>query len=244
MQSYRETFGVEQPDPERKETSMGWFPMFLRLTDARCLVVGGGKVAYRKIESLLQAGAYIEVLSIHFCEDIVQLAEANASRMQLERGVYTPRDLSTYQLVVAATDDPQTNRLVYDDAERARVLVNVVDVPELCTAQAAAVVRRGPLQIAIHTGGECPALAAAIRQELENLYPPWIGDFAEALGKIRQELLTLCPDSQQRKRVLQTLASANMRENCRHLSRQQIIDYLSAEMRRLLANREETNFSE
>ena len=215
---------------------MGWFPVFLKLTDARCLVVGGGKVAHRKVESLLHAGAYIEVLSADFCKDIVQLAAENSSRVQLERGTYASRDLSIYQLVVAATDDPQTNRLVYEDAQRARVLVNVVDVPELCTAQAAAVVRRGPLQIAIHTGGECPALAATIRQELENLYPTWIGDFAEALGVIRQDLLTRCPDSQDRKRILQTLAEAIVRDKCRNLSRQEMIDYLSAEMHRLLKN--------
>ncbi|HOJ33440.1 MAG TPA: bifunctional precorrin-2 dehydrogenase/sirohydrochlorin ferrochelatase [Candidatus Hydrogenedentes bacterium] len=215
---------------------MGWFPMFLKITDARCLVVGGGKVAYRKVESLLHAGASIEVLSADFCKELVQIAEANPSRIQMERGTYTSRDLSIYQLVIAATDDPQTNRLVYEDAQRARVLVNVVDVPELCTAQAAAVVRRGPLQIAIHTGGECPALAAAIRQELEKLYPTWLGDFAEALGEIRQELLTLCPDSQHRKRILQTLADTNVRDNCRHLSRPQMMNYLSAEMHRLLKN--------
>ena len=213
---------------------MGWFPLFLRMDDASCLIVGGGKVACRKAESLVENGARVTVVSEHFCRELDDLAQRVPTRIQMEQTRYTARDLSPYLIVIAATDDEKVNHAVREDARRARVLVNVVDAPELCTAQAAAVVRRGPLQIAVNTGGECPALAAAVREELEAAYPEWIADFACALGRIRRTLAASCPDSETRKRIMQQLASPSMRNRCRSLAADDMASMLEAELDRML----------
>ncbi len=213
---------------------MGWFPLFLNLENAQCLIVGGGKVAYRKAESLLAAGARLHIVSPDFSEEIQQIQMRFPDRVSLEAGVYTSRSLAAYTLVIAATDDRRTNQQVFADAQRVKVLVNVVDDPELCTFQAAALIRRGPLQIAVHTGGECPALAAEIRKEMETAYPDWLSEYATALGTIRRVLPKWCDDPEKRKTILQRLAQKEFRDQCRYLSSEQLVDFLQSTVEKLL----------
>ncbi|HNY85529.1 MAG TPA: bifunctional precorrin-2 dehydrogenase/sirohydrochlorin ferrochelatase [Candidatus Hydrogenedentes bacterium] len=191
---------------------MGYLPVFLNLTGRDVLVAGGGAVALRKAESLLEAGARVTVVSPVFDPAFDTLAAAHPDRLRPVREPYTPRDLSPFFLAIAATDDPAANAAVAADAERARVWVNVVDVPELCTVLAAATFRRGPVQVAVCTGGECPALGRTLRDELAEACPETLGDYAAALGVERARLKRECPDPALRARVLDHLARRETRD--------------------------------
>jgi len=213
---------------------MGWYPLFLKMDGAPCLVVGGGKVALRKIVSLLESGALVTALAPQFDSAIEDLAARSDGQLTLKRAAYEKRDLAGLALVIAATDQRDTNELVAEDAQRAGVWVNVVDEPDLCTAQAAAVARRGALQIAINTGGACPALAAALRAEIEAAYPEWYAALAEALGRLRPWLLERCEDGATRKRVLSALVSAESRTRFSDLDGDALVEALKEELVRLL----------
>ncbi|NLV40052.1 MAG: bifunctional precorrin-2 dehydrogenase/sirohydrochlorin ferrochelatase [Candidatus Hydrogenedentes bacterium] len=191
---------------------MGYLPVFLNLTGRDCLVVGGGAVALRKVETLLEADARITVVSPAFAPALDALAATHPDRLRVVRQAYTPRDLSPFSFVIAATDDPAVNAAVAADAERARVWVNVVDVPEHCTVLAAATFRRGPVQVAVGTGGVCPALGRTLRDELEAACPEALGDYAAALGAERARLRRECPDPALRARTLDHLCRRETRD--------------------------------
>lgn len=190
---------------------MAWMPVFIELEGRHCLVVGGGRVAYRKAAALLEDGARVTAISPEFLPEWRALAERHPGRVALIAAPYSSRDVSLFALVFAAADEPAVNALAAADARRDRVWVNVADAPALCTMQAAAVLRRDPLRIAVHTGGACPALSAALRAELEAAYPPWMGAYAAALARVREELRAACADARQREAVLAHLADAATR---------------------------------
>jgi len=143
------------------------FPVNLKLAGRRALVVGGGAVARRKAAALGRAGA-----------EVVAVAPAFGRS-------FRATDVAGAFVVVAATDDARVNRAVHAACVRRRVPVNVVDVPELCTFTVPATLRRGALTIAISTNGAVPALAKAIRRELERLYPARFASIVARLGRER-----------------------------------------------------------
>ncbi|MGH2730363.1 MAG: precorrin-2 dehydrogenase/sirohydrochlorin ferrochelatase family protein, partial [Actinomycetota bacterium] len=133
----------------------------LNLAGRRTLVVGAGAVGLEKVEGLLACDADVKVVAPEACNDIRKLA-AGGSITWDERG-YESSDLDGCLLVVAATSDNELNRKVYEDAESRALLVNVVDVPELCNFILPAIVRQGPVAVAISTSGASPALAQRMR---------------------------------------------------------------------------------
>ncbi len=147
---------------------MAYIPIFLDVTGRECVVVGGGEVAARKVESILEAGARVTVVSPHLSPILESLA-ASGSVTHLARN-YQRGDIRGCVLVYAATDDPKLHRELAAEARALGIPVNVVDVPELCTFIAPAVVKRGELQIAISTGGASPAFAARLRRTLEDQF--------------------------------------------------------------------------
>jgi uroporphyrin-III C-methyltransferase/precorrin-2 dehydrogenase/sirohydrochlorin ferrochelatase len=162
-------------------------PVVLSLRDRKCLVVGGGEVALRKIEGLLESGSRVTAVS----PSPVPAVEALAARGQLtlERRGYRDGEAAGYRLVFAATDDRRTNRQVAADAEAAGVWVNVADDPELCTFHMPARVIRGPLQIAVASEGSAPFAVRRLRQLLERRFPPEWGDWISAAGRFRSRAL-------------------------------------------------------
>lgn len=190
---------------------MGYLPVFLDLNGRDVLVVGGGAVALRKAETLLEAEARVTAVSPAFDPVFDALAVARPDHLHLVREPYTPRDLAPFFLVIAATDDPEVNAAVAADAERARVWVNVVDVPELCSVIAAASFRRGPVQVAVGTGGVCPALGRTLRDELAEACPEALGEYAAALGAERARLKQACPDPARRAQTLDHLCRREIR---------------------------------
>ncbi|HXW57117.1 MAG TPA: bifunctional precorrin-2 dehydrogenase/sirohydrochlorin ferrochelatase [Candidatus Cybelea sp.] len=180
------------------------FPAFLKLAGRPCVVVGAGSVAAGKITSLLDCGARVTVIAPSACAAVEQLA-ANRRIRWLPRH-FTEGDLARAFLAVAATDDAAVNRAVFVEAQNCGILCNSVDDPSNCDFYYPAVVRRGPLEIAISTSGESPALAQRIRCEIEESLDGAVGEWVEDMGEMRRAILAALPRSDGRRRLLQQLA--------------------------------------
>jgi precorrin-2 dehydrogenase/sirohydrochlorin ferrochelatase len=167
-----------------------YYPVFLNVQGKHCLVVGGGAVATRKVQGLLEAGAAVTVVSPTLTDDLSMLAHDGV--IQHAARPFRDDDVKGCALVIGATDQPAVNDAVYAACQRHGVWVNIVDVPAACDFIAPAVVRRGALQIAISTSGHSPTLAKRIRQQLERQYGPEYADLLAWLGeeraRIRQEI--------------------------------------------------------
>ncbi len=172
---------------------MPYYPIAVDLTGKKALVVGGGSVALRKVETLVEFGARVTVVSPEVCAEIDNLA--GSGNVEIVRRGYESGDVAGAAMVIAATDDREVNAVVSADAKESGVLVNVVDDPELCTFIVQAVVRRGDLTISIGTSGKSPALARRVREQIEESFGPEYGDLAELMGEMR-ELAKDLPGSQ------------------------------------------------
>ncbi len=188
---------------------MSLFPIFLKLTGRRCLVVGAGNIAESKILSLLEAEAEVTVVALEAFPRIQELASEGALTLHLRS--FTDRDVDGSFLVVAGTNVAEVNRAVFAEAQRQNILVNAVDDPPYCDYYFPSVVRRGDLQIAISTAGESPALAQRLRKELNEQLPRDLGPWLLELGRLRREVIGMEPLGDPRKLLLHTLAT---REVC------------------------------
>jgi precorrin-2 dehydrogenase/sirohydrochlorin ferrochelatase len=181
------------------------FPMFLKLADRPCLVVGAGTVAESKISSLVEADARVRVVAPEATSQVRSWAQSKQIEWQ-QRG-FRSDDLDGMFLVVAATSSTEVHEQIFKEATRREVLCNIVDVPELCDFYYPAVVQRGALQIAISTSGQSPALAQRLRIELEEQFGPEYKAWLEYLGEARDKLQSQRLDPEERKRLLHKLAS-------------------------------------
>ncbi len=159
---------------------MGYYPIMMDMTDRECLIVGGGEVALRKAESLVEAGAQVRVVAPEVDSRLESL-----DHVQVEKRSWKQGDTAGYALVFAATDDRDLNKLIADEARSSGVPVNVVDDPELCSFIVPSSVRRGDLLIAVSTSGKSPSLSKRVRKELELTYGPEYADFVTLLGELR-----------------------------------------------------------
>lgn len=165
---------------------MGYYPIFLDLADRRCLVVGGGSVAERKVERLLQAGAVVTVISPTLTERLAGWGEDGGIRHEARR--YRVGDLAGYQITFVATEDPQVNAAVHQEGKERAVWVNAADDSTNCDFIVPSVLRRGALMVAVATGGASPALSRAIREELEAYLTEDYATLAEIVAEVRREL--------------------------------------------------------
>jgi precorrin-2 dehydrogenase / sirohydrochlorin ferrochelatase len=186
------------------------FPMYVKLARRSVLVVGAGKVAESKIEGLLDTGARIRVVAMESTDRVQGWAKSSA--ITLEQRAFAVSDLDGIFLVVVATSSSAVNRAIFRAAERRGILCNVVDVPELCDFFYPAVLRRGDLQIAISTAGQSPCLAQNIRQKLEKQFGPRFGEWVAELGETRREVLRSHLEPEEKRFLLQSLASRNALE--------------------------------
>lgn len=162
---------------------MHYHPVYLDLRGRPCVVVGGGEIASHKVASLLDAGARVTVVSPTLVPALAALAETH--EIVHHPRAYRSGDVAGAALAYAAIDDDATQATVAADAAAAGVPLNVVDVPQRCSFIAPAVVRRGPVVIAISTGGASPALARRLREELESCVGPEYGVAATILARLR-----------------------------------------------------------
>lgn len=184
------------------------FPLFADLRNRTVLVVGGGAVAERKVDALLQAGALPQVGSLDLNDGLRRWLEEGRIRWRV--GAFREEWLDEAWLVIAATDDSAVNRKIYDAATARRILANVVDDAELCSFHSPAVVQRGLLQVAISSGGGAPMLARHVRRQLETLLDHSLGTLAGLLTRQHDAIRARFPDLGLRRRFFDRLLAGSL----------------------------------
>ena len=167
---------------------MHHFPAFIKLDQQPCLVVGGGDVAFRKINLLLDSGANVVVLAPGISKSIARLLLSG--QLSHLRKIFEASDIQGFRLIIAATSDAAVNQHIFTSAEAAGVLVNVVDNPGSSRFIFPAIVDRSPITIAISSGGHAPVLARLLRQKIEALIPAAYGTLAAFAGSLRNSVKT------------------------------------------------------
>src|ERR1700682_4832169 len=179
----------------------------LKLSGRRCLVVGGGEVGLEKVEGLLACDGDVTLVAPHAHDELARLAAEGA--IAWERRHYVATDLEGSFLVIAATDDSEVNIAVHEDAGARAMLVNVVDVPPLCNFILPAIVRSGPLAIAISTAGASPALAKRIKREIEGQFGEPYARLALLLNEVRGWAKGTLPTYQDRKEFFEGIVNGD-----------------------------------
>ena len=177
---------------------MNHFPVFLDLKNRHCLIIGGGSVATRKVENLLNANAHIIVISPECSDDLAQLA--NENKITLIQREYEDADIIRAFLVVAATDNADVNADIAKACDKANIMVNVADNPELCSFIFPSILDRSPVTVAVSTGGASPVLARQLRMKLETMIPSACGHLAAITEEYRQKVKEHFPQQKQRKK--------------------------------------------
>ena len=177
----------------------------LRLTGRRCVVVGGGDVGLEKVEGLLACDADVTLIAPDAHPELAQLALEGSIRWHRRR--YADGDLDGCLIAIAATDDTDLNIRVFEDAEARAMLVNVVDVPPLCNFILPAIVRTGPLAVAISTAGASPALAKRMKREIGELFGEPYALLAILLNDARGWAKATLPTYQDRKEFFETIVN-------------------------------------
>lgn len=166
-----------------KTAPLSYYPVFLDVKDKKCVVIGGGEVAFRKVNTLLDNGANVEVISPELCPGLMTNQGINVLRR-----TYQPGDIAGAFLAIVATDSRETNRSIAAEARKERVLINVVDDAEYCDFILPSLVRNGDITIAISTAGKSPALARKLRTKLEKEFGEEYGRLVRIVEEIRSEL--------------------------------------------------------
>lgn len=181
------------------------FPVMLKLGGRRCLVIGGGHVAARKVLDLKAAGAYVVLAATEVSDEARQSQPA-----EIIEQAYDCRLLDGAMLVVAATDDAAVNSRVLADCRQRGIWCNIVDVPQMCDFIVPAVLRRGRLTVAVSTGGASPPAAALLRDQLASSLAEGAELWLDSLAAVRQRLLATVTDAGLRRKVLLRLAEADV----------------------------------
>ncbi len=182
----------------------------VKLNNKLCIVVGGGKVAERKVQSLLECGALVKVIALSFTATLKSMAPQKQLRL-INKG-FDDTDLEQAFLVISATDNEELNQRISDICHRRNILVNVVDDPQKCSFYVPAVLKRGDLTIAISTNGKSPVLAAKIREGFAKQFGDEYGKYLEILGLVRNKVLSDVEDPIIRKQIFYKLVESDLLE--------------------------------
>ena len=191
-----------------------YYPLFADLLERRCVVIGGGIVAQRKVTTLLRYGARITVVSPTLTARLAAHARQGKIRHVARR--FKRGDLKTAWLAYAATNDRATNELAFRTARRQRIFTNVVDHPSLCSFIAPAIFTRGPMTIAVSTGGASPSLAKKVRDELGQAIGEHYVPMLRLLTDLRDVAKRALPSYADRKRYFERLVRGPVFELVRH----------------------------
>ena len=189
---------------------MPYYPINLNLRNRKCVVIGGGTVAERKVKTLLKFGATVVVVSPELSIGLQEML----SRKQITHMAsdYDPRYLREALLVIAATADRQINQTVALEADSHNILVNVVDDPELCTFFVPAIACRGDVVIGVSTSGKSPALARRIREQVESYFGLEYSLLADLLGELRDEVKGRYSDTNERNQAFVRVLDSDVLE--------------------------------
>ena len=186
----------------------GYYPVLLNLRDKRCVVIGGGKVAERKVTSLVRAKAVVTVVSPELTKSLCRIAERK--KIHYINDCFKERHLDGAFLVIGATGNSEINHHVFEAAAKKNKLVNIVDSPDECDFIVPSIIRQGDLTISISTGGKSPALARKIRKQLENQFGKGYRDFLSFMGELRHRVIAQFPDIKYRNKISQALVDSEL----------------------------------
>ena len=187
---------------------MRYYPIYLDIKDRDCLVVGGGSVGTRKVETLLECGAKVTVVSVNADEKLKKLS--NSGVIQLKERAFQFDDLDGVFLVIGATDDEDLNVKIHSEAQRRFILCNIADRPEACNFILPSIVNRGDLIIAISTSGKSPAFAKKLRGQLEAQFGEEYAEFLNLMGAIRKKLLSKNRSPEAHKQLFEQLIERDL----------------------------------
>jgi len=207
---------------------MSYYPIFLQLEGMTALVVGGGGVAQRKVETLLAFGAKICIVSKELAPGLNRLADNGTIRFLGEE--MQDAFFDDVSLVIAATDDAELNHQVSERARRRGLLVNAVDQPADCTFIVPSIVRKGDLMIAISTSGKSPALSKKIRKRLDAQFGDEYADFLSLMGDLRKALLAVKLPQPENSRIFHEIVESGILEA---LARRDLV-FVEAALRQIL----------
>lgn len=186
---------------------MAYFPVFTDLSRQKCIIFGGGSVAYRKIEILTRYQADMEVISMDFVPEIESLLPKE--KLHEEKiGQETMKNwLSKADFVIAATSSREINKAISGWCHEHHVLVDVIDAPEECTFLFPSIVKRGDISIGINTAGKSPIVSKKIRKEIEQAIPDYYGEITDQLGQVKSYVKEHFKEEADRRRILKEVAA-------------------------------------
>ncbi len=190
---------------------MDYFPLFLKLKDQDCLVIGAGGVAARKIELLLKADASITVIAEKIGSEVLQLKK-HYQALQIIKKSFEKSDANDFRLIISATNHSATNILVANTANELKIPVNVVDNPALCSFIFPAIIDRSPLIAAVSSGGASPVLARLLRAKIESIIPSAYGQLANLANKFRSPVKEKITEPEQRRIFWEKILQGNVAE--------------------------------
>ncbi|MEZ0123131.1 MAG: siroheme synthase CysG [Candidatus Reddybacter sp.] len=191
---------------------MDYLPLFHRIAARPCLVVGGGDVALRKVRTLCEAGAHINVIAPAICQGLVDMALEYPALLSVFEREYHQDDLDDVVLVIAATSDQVLNAAISTEAQQRNIPVNVVDNPALCSVIFPAIVDRSPIQIAITSSGTSPVMTRLLRGRIEALLPGNLGALAKLAARYRGKVKTLLAGENQRRHFWEKVLDGEVAE--------------------------------
>ena len=195
---------------------MRYYPVNLNLNKKNCLVIGGGKVAFRKVKVLLSYGALVKLVSPEIFTGIKKIKDKDF-RYQKRR--YSGKDLKNVFLAVIATDDMVLNTKISKEAKKRKILVNVVDVPALCDFILPAIAERKNLTITVSTNGISPALAKYLRKDIEKKYDGY-ATLLEVLKFLRSRIIKL--DKKRKNGIWKSIINKGFLDKMKDAGRKQI----------------------
>ncbi len=189
---------------------MGYFPFYMEIEGKLCVIAGGGKVAYRKVCDLLPFGVRIKVISLEFNAELgalVKDASRTQGRLQLHRRLFSMDDLKDADFVIAALSDEDLNGQISLYCKENKIPVNVVDVKDKCSFIFPALIQRGPVTVAVSSGGASPVFTRLLKERIRQVLPEETERITAQLGDLRPDIISLFPDSSsQRAAVFTELA--------------------------------------
>ena len=187
------------------------YPVMMNLQDKQVVVVGGGKVAFRKTIGLLDSGANVVVISPELVDELQEFHRD--ARIKWIPEPFSPPQLDAFEpitLVFGATDIREVNVSLFNEAMRRKIPCNIADVPDLCTFIVPAVITQGDLIIAVSTGGASPALARRIREDLEKKFGPEYATMTRLMGELRKHIVRNGSDSEANKKVFLEIVDSQL----------------------------------
>ncbi|MFV0503315.1 MAG: bifunctional precorrin-2 dehydrogenase/sirohydrochlorin ferrochelatase [Lachnospirales bacterium] len=187
---------------------MAYFPFFIDVKDKKCLVIGGGKVAYRKITTLLEFEVEIHLITKKVCPELYKLK----NKINIIKKPITIEDLQNdYFFVICATNDKQVNNTIYKACKEKNILINAADNMKKCNFLFPAIVKKNNIITGITTSGKSPIMASNMRNNIENIIPDFYGNLTDQLGEVRNQIRNKIKNPISRKKILQKISEKGIK---------------------------------